>query len=212
MSEVDSERNDQMTTDNDSARRNPFDTGYYDSDELRGFGFAAVGENVMVAKNCTIIGLPNISIGDNVRIDGLTTIAAARGYCRIGDFIHIGGGCYLACGGGINLADFTGLSQGVRIYSVSDDYSGRSLTNPTVPAEFQTTKSGTVITGKHVIIGSGGVILPNLTIGEGSSVGALSLVSRSLDAWGIYSGIPARLIKPRRKDLLEDEKRLRDSM
>jgi hypothetical protein len=45
--------------------RNPFDPGYYESDELRGFGFKAVGEGVKVARNCTIIGPENIELDDH---------------------------------------------------------------------------------------------------------------------------------------------------
>ena len=67
---------------------NPFDPGYYTSLELRGFGFARVGEGCMVARNCTIIGLENITIGDNVRIDGFTSIIAPAGRVRIGSHVH----------------------------------------------------------------------------------------------------------------------------
>ena len=106
------------------------------------------------------------------------------------------------------LEDFSGLSQGVRIYSGSDDYSGASLTNPTVPSEFLNGKKKLVKIGKHVIIGSGSVVLPGVSIGEGSSVGALSLVTKSLDAWGVYFGTPVKKLRDRKRDLLEQEKLL----
>jgi galactoside O-acetyltransferase len=61
-----------------------------------------------------------------------------------------------------------------------------------------------------VLIGSGSVVLPGVTIGEGSAVGALSLVSMSLDEWGVYFGSPAKRIKARSKNLLEMEKLLRE--
>lgn len=187
---------------------NPFNPGYYRSEELRQFGFRQVGENVMIAKNATIIGLENISIGNNVRIDGGVVLAAHSGSLVLGDYIHIGGGSYLGCAGGITLADFAGLSQGVRIYSSSDDYSGESLTNPTVPAAYLKVKSAPVALGRHVIVGSGSVILPGATIGEGSAVGALSLVQRPLEAWGVYAGAPARRLKARSRALLELERAL----
>lgn len=181
---------------------NPFDPGYYCTEELREFGFRSVGENVSIARNCTIIGLANIEIGSNVRIDGGTTFACNSGSLRIGNYIHIGSHCYLACGGGITLLDFVGLSQGVRIYSVTDDYSGKALTNPTVPREYLNQTIRPVTLQKHVIIGSGSVILPGVTIKEGSSVGALSLISKSLSEWGVYAGQPARKLKARSQNLL----------
>lgn len=189
---------------------NPFDPGYFTSDELVGFGFKSVGQNVKIAKNCTIIGLHNISIGSNVRIDGYTVLAAHSGYLNIGNYVHISGGCHLGCAGGITASDFSGLSQGVRIYSSTDDYSGASLTNPTVPSEHLNIALAPVYLGRHVIVGSGSVVLPGVAIGEGASIGALSLVNKPLDGWGIYAGTPVRWIRARLKDLLELERYLTD--
>ncbi|MCX7001897.1 MAG: acyltransferase [bacterium] len=192
---------------------NPFNPGYYNEKELAEFGFKAVGTNVQIAKNCTIIGLSNISIGSNVRIDGYCAIVAAgSGSLSIGSFIHIGGWCYLSAGDGITMEDFSGLSQGGRIYSRTDDYSGKCLTNPTVPDRFTGVKHGPVTLKRHVVIGSGTVILPKVTIGEGSSVGALSLVIQSLDPWGVYLGCPAKRLWDRSKRLLELESELMKEM
>ncbi|MBR7632546.1 acetyltransferase-like isoleucine patch superfamily enzyme [Janthinobacterium lividum] len=183
-----------------------FNPGYYTQDDLQHAGFRHIGSNVRVAKNCVIVGMENISLGDNVRIDGYSTlVAAGGGYIRIGNHVHIGGYCFLSGAAGIALDDFSGLSQGVRLYSKTDDYSGASLTNPTVPEEFTNCKSGPVHLGRHVIIGSGSVVLPDITIGEGVAVGALSLVTKSLESWGIYAGTPAKRLKNRARDLLAAE-------
>ncbi|MFM0062931.1 acyltransferase [Paraburkholderia aspalathi] len=184
---------------------NPFNPGYWTEAELSPFGFCAIGANVRVAKNCTIVGMQNISIGDNVRIDGPTVMSASSGYIRIGSHVHIGGMAFLAGGGGIELCDFSGLSQGVRIYSTSDDYSGAALTNPTVPKEFLNVKVAPVSLGRHVIVGSGSVILPGCSIGEGASVGAMSLVTKNLEPWAVYFGTPARRLRARSRQLLKLE-------
>ncbi len=194
--------NDEMIEDN------PFNQGYYYSEELRKFGFKCVGDNVKISKSATIVGLSNISLGNNIRIDGQGVIAANSGYLTIGDYVHIGSSCYLACSGGITLSDFSGLSQGVRIYSISDDYSGEALTNPTIPLKFLNLKIASVLIGKHVIIGSGSVVLPGVTVNEGSSVGALSVISKNLPEWGVYVGTPAKKIRGRLKNMLEFEKEL----
>lgn len=185
----------------------PFNVGFFTEHELSGFGFKKLGRNISIAKNCTIIGLHNISIGDNVRIDGYSTIVAAGdGFLNLGSFIHIGSYSLLSAGAGITMNDFSGISQGVRIYSKTDDYSGEHLTNPTVPARYTGVKFGKVVLGRHAIIGSGTVILPNVTIGEGSSVGAQSLVTKNLAEWGVYFGSPAKRIKNRKKNLLDLER------
>lgn len=190
-------------------KANPFDPGYWESGDLAGFGFRSVGKDVRIAKNCTIVGLWNVSLGNYVRIDGPTVLAAASGSLSLGDHIHIGGFCFLGCAGGVEMEDFSGLSQGVRLYSASDDYTGSFLTNPTVPEKYLGVRAAPVRLGRHAIIGAGGVILPGVTIGEGAAVGALSLVAESLDPWGVYAGVPARFLKARAKDLLRREGELR---
>ena len=188
-------------------KQNPFDQGYYNSNDLLEMGFKSVGKNVQIAKNCTIIGLENISIGNNVRIDGGVTFACASGYLEIGNHIHIGSNSFLLCSGGIEIKDFSNISQNVKIYSASDDVSGKHLTNPTIPKEFLNVIKKSYIRAT-LFLGSSTVVLPGVNIGEGSSVGALSLVTKSLNDWGINAGIPCKRIKKRSEDLLLMEKSL----
>jgi acetyltransferase-like isoleucine patch superfamily enzyme len=107
--------------------------------------------------------------------------------------------------GEIVLEDFSGLSSRVSLYSSSDDYSGSSLTNPTIDSSFTNVLSSPVIIKKHVIVGAGAVILPGVIAGEGSAIGSLSLISKNIPAWEIWGGSPAKKIKERKKDLLEIE-------
>lgn len=183
---------------------NPFNTDYYTEKDLANAGFKSIGYNVKIARNCTIMGLNNISIGNNVIIDAYCTICAVGdGILEIGSFVHIGGYCLLSAGDGIFINDFSGLSQGVKIYSRSDDYTGKYLTNPTIPEKFKGVTRGAVTLQAYVIIGAESIILPNVTIGEGSSIGALSLVNRDLPEWGMFLGHPLRRLGDRSKDLLE---------
>ena len=42
---------------------------FYDAQELKEFGFAKVGINVLISRKASIYGAKNMSIGSNVRID-----------------------------------------------------------------------------------------------------------------------------------------------
>jgi galactoside O-acetyltransferase len=53
-----------------------------------------------------------------------------------------------------------------------------------------------------VIVGASSIIFPGVTLAEGCSVGAMTLVNKSTAPWGIYVGNPARRVKERKKDLL----------
>ncbi len=181
-------------------------TEFYSEQELLEFGFKRIGTNVKIKKNVSIFFTENISIGNNVRIDDNVIIVASGSETLIGSYIHIAANCYLAASDGLVMEDFSGLAPGVNIFTGSDDYGGGKLTNPTVDREYIGGKSGTVKLGRHGINGSNSVILPNVEIGEGSSVGALSLVTKNLESWGVYFGSPARRLKSRSKALLSLEK------
>ena len=181
---------------------------YRDAAELRDLGIGSAGDDILVHESAILVDVEHIHLGSNVRIDPFSILSAAGGFIRLGSYVHIAAHSDIFGGKGVTMEDFSGLSQGVRVYSVSDDYSGNSLTNPTVPRKYVRTKAGEVRLGRHVIVGSGSVILPGVSIGDGSSVGALSLVRKSLRPWGIYAGSPVKRIGSRSQALLEDETRL----
>lgn len=181
---------------------------FYSKEELKKIKFASIGENVLIKKNVSLYFTENISIGNNVRIDDNVIIVASNKNApvKIGNYVHIASNCYLAASSGIELMDFSGLAPGVLIFSGTDDYGGEKMTNPTIDKKYIGGKSGKVTLCKHVIIGANSVILPNVAIQEGSSVGALSLVTKSLESWYVYFGIPVKKLKKRSKNLLDLEK------
>jgi galactoside O-acetyltransferase len=170
-------------------------------------GFATVGDNVMISDRASLYNCASISLGSNVRIDDFCVVSAGTGGIQIGNHVHLAVYSSLIGAGKISLSDFCNISSRVSIYSSSDDYSGAAMTNPTVPAEYTGVTHADVFLGRHVIVGSGSVILPGVTLEEGAAVGALSLVSRNCKAFGIYAGNPARLMKDRKRDLLVLEQR-----
>ena len=187
--------------------KNPFAKRFLRDEDLQELGFRSLGVNVAIHEDANLNGLERISLGSNVRIDAFANIIAT-GSVEIGSYVHIGSYSHLSGGEGICMNDFSAISQGVKIYTRNDDFSGKTLTNPTVPPEFTGVTGGKVTLGRHVIVGAGSIIMPGVTICEGSSVGALSLVGSSLPAWGIYFGSPVRKIGERSRDLLELEQLL----
>ena len=174
-------------------------------DALERMGFAALGCDVRVSDRASFHGVPRIALGDHVRIDDFCVISAGAGGVVIGQHVHMAVFASLIGAGRITLGDFCNISSRVSIYSSSDDYSGASMTNPTVPDRYKEVLHADVTLGRHVIIGSGSVVLPGLTLEDGVAVGALSLVKNSCAAFGIYAGNPARRVRERKRDLLELE-------
>lgn|SRR5574343_660751 len=177
-------------------------------DAIAAMGFASVGRNVQISDRASFYGANRISIGSNVRIDDFCVLSAGEGGIVIGNYVHIAVFASLIGAAKITLSDFCNISSRVSIYSSNDDYSGTSLTNPTVPDEFKLVSHAPVYLGKHVIVGSGSVILPGMRLEEGVAIGALSLVTTHCEAFGIYVGNPAKRIRDRKQELLALEKRL----
>ena len=177
---------------------------FYSQSELKEFKFKYLGKNVLISKAATLYKTDLMSFSDNCRIDDF---CALSGEISIGKNVHITVHCSLTASlSPIVIQDFAGMAPACHVFSSMDDYSGNTLTNPTVPPEFKNITHGTVLISRHVLIGTGSIVFPNLTIGEGCAIGAMTLVNKSLDPWGIYVGVPAKRIKERSKKLLALEK------
>tara|TARA_B100000949_G_C14272321_1_gene447906 strand:+ start:375 stop:935 length:561 start_codon:yes stop_codon:yes gene_type:complete len=170
---------------------------FYSTDELRKLGFYSVGSNVRISRKASFYGIERISIGSNVRIDDFCVLSAGLGGITIGNYIHIAVYSSLIGAGKIILSDFCNISSRVAIYSSNDDYSGEYMTNPMVPSVLTNISSDDVNIGKHVIIGSNSIILPGVHLGEGVAIGALSLVTKSIESYKVAAGTPAKVIKDR---------------
>ena len=168
-------------------------------------GFKFVGENVQISDRASFYEASRITLSNDIRIDDFCVISAGVGGISIGSNVHIAVGASLIGGGKITLCDFVGISSRTSIYSSNDDYSGAFMTGPTLPDEFTNVRHADVFVGKHVIVGSGSVILPGVTLEDGVAIGALSLVNKNCKAFGIYVGNPVRRIKERKRDLLKLE-------
>ena len=167
-------------------------------------GFKSIGENVLVSTKASIYAPNEISLGNNVRVDDFCVLS---GKISIGSYVHIA--AYTALYGGetgIRIEDFANISSRICVYAVSDDYSGESMTNPMIPNRYKNVQHGAVLIKKHVIIGTSSTVLPGVTIGEGCSFGAYSLIKESCAAWGRYVGIPCKRIGERSKNLLSLER------
>lgn len=180
--------------------------GYLTVKELDQLGFRFCGENVRISSLASIYDAERIEIGDNSRIDDFCVVS---GRVKIGKYVHIAAHCLVAGGDeGVTLSDFSGLAYHVQVFSQSDDYSGESMTNPTVPKRYKKEFKSSVLLGRHVIVGAGSIIFPGVQVAEGCSIGAMTVLNKSTSPWGIYLGNPARRIKERSKALLEMEQGL----
>lgn len=182
----------------------PLHSPRYDTAQLR-----ACGADVFISANVEIRRPQLVRVGSHVAIDsGLYLTTAAT----IGDYTHLGP--YLAVIGGAQstllVEDFVTIAAGSRLLCGSDQFGGEGLTSVTVPEEFRDAVTlGTIRCARFAGIGANAVVMPNVTIGEGSVIGACSLVTQDTEPWTFYVGVPARPVKVRpRAKMLEYARRL----
>jgi len=185
-------------------------TSFLTESELDELGLGSHGRTVLISRFASIHNPERVYLGDHVRIDDFAVLTTGdSGRIDIGSYVHISAHSALFGRGSIKMEDYAGLSARGTILTTDDDYSGAHLTNPTVPTQYTGVNIAPVTLQRHVVVGAHSVILPGVVLGEGVAVGAMSLVDRSLDDWGIYAGIPVKLIKPRSRALLSLEQKHR---
>ena len=183
-------------------------TSYYSEAELREIGLCTYGKEVFISRKASIYSANLIEIGNYVRIDDFCILS---GKIQIGSYVHLA--AYTALYGGeagIQCEDFVTLSSRNAVYAMTDDYYGEGIANPLIDKQYRNVFAGKVILKKHVLIGSACTILPDVVIGEGASVGAMSLVKRDLDGWNVYAGCPLRKLGERNRKLLKIEETIRE--
>jgi len=109
----------------------------------------------------------NVFVGDNISVD----IRNAE-LITIEDNVHITGHTILLC----HKRDLTD-------YRIGDNYSNLPY------------KVGKIHLGKGCSTGTGTIIMPGITIGEGAIIGACSLVTKDIPAWTVAIGRPAKVVK-----------------
>ena len=130
---------------------------------------------------------------------------------EIGDYIHIAPYVVVIGGKDSNLFmdHFTFIAAGTKVVAGSELYTEDALINPTIPIEYRIVNLSTIRFERFSGCGVNCAILPGVTLGEGSVIGANAVVTRDTEPWTVYVGNPAKPVKARpNTNILEYAKRL----
>jgi galactoside O-acetyltransferase len=181
-----------------------------------------MGKNVKIDVGVQFVGPQYMTIMDNAWIDKYVILLAGppqrkrhgirkensffalhEGDLHIGENVHIAPYCVIQAHGGVWLGNNLGIASGCRIYSLSHHY--RDLGNqenqtnyfftPLVDLNSQFLISGAVVMSDATALGLNSVVLPGVTIHEGSWVASMSLVVKDIPQNVVAGGNPAVVLK-----------------
>jgi acetyltransferase-like isoleucine patch superfamily enzyme len=119
----------------------------------------------------------------------MPVVLTAKSAIRVGSNVSLAAYVHMWGEGGITIGDRVMIGTHSSISTITHDY-GEELMYKTVvlrPVRIE----------DDVWISSNAVILPGVTIGQGSVVGAGAVVTKDVPARAIVAGVPARVIKLR---------------
>lgn len=169
--------------------------------------FKSKGEDVFIDEMARITRPHLVEFGNHIAIDMCTYISTKL---SVGDYVHIAP--HVSIIGGehseLEMGHFTNIGSGSKILCGSDDFNS-GLINPLTPIEYRNTIFTKITMEYHSTLGVNCVVMPGLTLAEGSIVGANSVVTKDTEPWGIYVGSPARKIGMRdKKTILSYSKKM----
>ena len=125
-----------------------------------------LGTDSYIFRNVAIHGPKSVMIGSHV---------------HIAEFVHIWGG------GGVYIGDNVAIASHTVITSQTHDKYAKLFRNSyrAMPVKIE----------ENVWIGAGAVILPGVTIGKGSVIGAQAVVTRDVPPRSLVLGVPARVVE-----------------
>ncbi len=112
-------------------------------------------------------------------------------HLNIGKFSHINRDCFIDARGYIDIGNNVSISHKVKIVTGSHDIDSELFTGKYLPIHIK----------DYVWLGINSTILQGITIGEGAVVCAGAVVTKDVPPYAVVGGIPAKIIKYRKKEL-----------
>ena len=115
------------------------------------------------------VGCENIRVGQGLAINRNVIVDASQGEITIGDHVAIGPNSVLRAANHV-------------------------FADPGVPVKEQGHQGGYIHIGEDCWLGASVVVLRNVTIGQGSVIGAGAVVTRDIPPYSIAVGVPAKVV------------------
>jgi acetyltransferase-like isoleucine patch superfamily enzyme len=181
---------------------------------LRGTVYRAVlggiGSSCLIEADVRLQVPRRVFLGNRVFVGQYSYLDGQTSFLRLGDDVHLARFCTLRAGErGITIHDGAGINTRAYVDGNGEVEIGRNaLLSPgvqiisgnhvfdrtDVPIRDQGTAYGKVTVGEDCWLGTNVIVLPGVTIGRGSVVGAGAVVTGDLPVLSIALGVPARVV------------------
>ena len=149
------------------------------------------GENFKCAETVVISQPELISVGDNVTFYHGVYIQPSGQEITIGSNTHFAP--YAVLYGPLSVGENCAIAAHVVLASVAHSHA-----DPDTPFVKQPVDKRKITLEDNVWIGANAVIVPGITIGTGSIIGAGAVVTKDVEPYSVMGGVPARLIRKRK--------------
>ena len=154
-----------------------------------------IGNNILLKRNCELLAKssskkePSIIINDYSEIHENCVLRTFGGYIYIGSYCSLNRGTMIWGAGGVKVGNKVRIGPRVNIAS-----NNHIFKDPIQPIMDQGVECQPVIIEDDVWIGMSATILPGVTIGKGSVIGAGAVVTKNVKTYTIVAGVPAKEI------------------
>jgi acetyltransferase-like isoleucine patch superfamily enzyme len=149
-----------------------------------------VGHGLRVGPAVGFKHLETFELGDNVFIGAQAYIQGRfDGRCVIGDHVWIGPQSYFDARD-LVIEDYVGWGPGAKV--LGSEHTGLPHDVPVIQTDLVIRP---VRVGAWADIGTNAVLLPGVTVGKGSIVGAGAVVTHEVPDYAIVAGVPARFVR-----------------
>ncbi len=149
--------------------------------------FARLGPRTVIVAPRVLRGVDRIAIGSDCAVYPGVWLACEGedSVIDIGDDTYLGHDVHVHAIDPVRIGSGCVLADGVHVTTTDHDRGDRSATHGTGP----------VVIGDRVFVGQHAVVLGGVTIGDGATVGAQSVVTADVPARAVVAGVPARVIR-----------------